>query len=194
MEEIWEDIETFSGSYQISNFFRVRSLDRIVKTGRYDSAYRTIKGKILKEHLFPNGYSYVKLYKNQKQKNEMMHVLIAKHFIENPHNKLCVNHKNGIKNDNRIENLEWVTHSENNRHAIDVLGKKNGKPYLGKYNELHHGSKKIKKISLDGIVLKIYPSISEAARELGSVSKKTNISEVLLGKNKTSNGFKWEYC
>lgn len=57
-------------------------------------------------------------------KNESVHRIIAEKYIPNPENKPCVNHKNGIKDDNRIENLEWVTYSENEKHSYDVLGKK----------------------------------------------------------------------
>lgn len=59
-----------------------------------------------------------------KYKNVQVHRVVAKKYIPNPENKPCVNHKNGIKDDNRIENLEWVTYSENEQHSYDVLGKK----------------------------------------------------------------------
>ena len=193
-EEIWTDIDTFKGNYQISNFFRVRSLDRVVKMGRFESAYRTIKGKILKPHIFPNGYVYYKLFLNQKQKNEMAHVLIAKYFIPNPENKPCVNHINGIKHDNRIENLEWATHSENLLHSFRVLKRKPSKAMLGRKNELSVSSKKINKLSICGSLIKTYPSISEAARDLGNENKKGNILTALKNNNRSSYGYKWEYC
>ena len=58
-----------------------------------------------------------------KRNTQLIHRLVAITFLENTENKPCVNHKNGVKSDNTINNLEWVTYSENERHSIDVLGK-----------------------------------------------------------------------
>ena len=76
------------------------------------------KGKWLKYNYNDNKYLYVILYKNKKGKTQRIHRLVADAYIPNPKNKTCINHKNGIKTDNRIENLEWVTYSENTQHAI----------------------------------------------------------------------------
>ncbi len=86
------------------------------------NVYSNIKGKLRK--LTPSlnkkrGYIYVSVQQDGKRKNFQLHQLVATHFIENPENKRCVNHKNGIKIDNHYSNLEWVTHGENIRHAID---------------------------------------------------------------------------
>lgn len=106
MEEIWKDITGYEGLYQISNLGNVVSLN----------FNRENKRKQLKK-LTRTGYYYVCLSKNNVKKNKNLHRIIAEHFIPNPENKPQINHKNGIKKDNRIENLEWVTSKENMVHA-----------------------------------------------------------------------------
>jgi hypothetical protein len=71
-----------------------------------------------------NGYARFGIYLNGKVKRFTVHRLVAAAFIENPEKKPCVNHKNGEKYDNNVENLEWVTFKENNHHAMHVLGRK----------------------------------------------------------------------
>lgn len=105
MEEIWKDIEGFEGKYQISNTNKVKS-------------NHFGKSIILKPALNTGGYNSVSLSLNNKAKSVTLHRLIMTAFIANPDNKLQVNHINGIKSDNRVENLEWNTQSENINHAI----------------------------------------------------------------------------
>ena len=104
-EEIWRDIAGYEGLYQVSNCGRVKSFYR--------------GGRILKQSL-KRGYMFVELYLNTNGKIHIVHRLVAQAFIPNPLNKLEVNHINGIKTDNRVENLEWVTRSENEQHAYDT--------------------------------------------------------------------------
>jgi hypothetical protein len=115
--EIWKDIPGYEGLYQVSNLGNVKSCSRIRKGGRYNCV-RTYKEKQLKNIKNPYGYIYVQLYGENHTKKYFTHRLVALAFVLNPEKKPSVNHINGIKHDNRVENLEWVTHSENTIHAF----------------------------------------------------------------------------
>ena len=110
-KEIWEDIEGFDGYYQISNSGRLR-----IPNGRFGPPNR-----IMKTDPSGNGYALVFLYKKDKSRKAVtVHRLVANAFIPNPENKPQVNHKNGLKTDNQIDNLEWATSSEDRQHAYDI--------------------------------------------------------------------------
>lgn len=114
-EEIWKDIEGYEGIYQVSNLGRVKSLNRRDRLNRY------WKEKIMKLHRDKKGYMRVDLCKCGKQfKSLKVHRLVAKAFIPNPHNKGQVNHIDGVKNNNLVENLEWSTQEENIQHSFDM--------------------------------------------------------------------------
>lgn len=106
-DEIWRDIADYGGKYQVSNFARVRSL------------YRG-KTKLIKPDIIHTGYLRVTLYKDGKTKSHYVHVLVAKAFVPNPEGKRQVNHISGDKANNRVENLEWTTGSENQKHAYST--------------------------------------------------------------------------
>ena len=111
MKEVWKDVVGHKGKYQVSNLGRVKSLSRKIKCDH--NAYRTIKERILKQS--KNNYCLVHL--GQKSQNNTVHRLVAQAFIPNPENKRQVNHIDGNKLNNNITNLEWVTASENAKHA-----------------------------------------------------------------------------
>lgn len=120
MEE-WRDVEGFNGLYQVSNYGRVRSLDRVVKR----KGYVLQKGKVLSPAKSSTGYMVVQLTGiNHKRVNVSVHRLVAKAFCKQEDGANEVNHKNGKKDDNRAENLEWCTHRQNVKHRYDVLGQK----------------------------------------------------------------------
>lgn len=118
IEEIWKDIEGYEKSYKVSNYGRVKSLDRNItySNGRICNH----KGKILSPMLSNNGYLYVHLLENTKRVKYSVHRLVAETFIKNDENKLEVNHKNGLKLDNRLKNLEWSTRQENVDHSYKI--------------------------------------------------------------------------
>lgn len=108
-QKIWKDIIGYEGLYQISNFGKIKRLVSIkCNKERFLS--------ITKDRKY--GYCRVMLCKNNKSKRFLIHRLIAEHFIPNPENKPCIDHINGIKDDNRIENLRWCTYKENNNYPI----------------------------------------------------------------------------
>jgi len=118
--EIWKNIENYEETYEVSNYGRIKSKDRIIKTKIKNNSTRLIKGKVLKLKQKRNGYLEVDLSKNGKVKTILVHRLVAQAFIlKDDNNKNEVNHKNAIKTDNRAENLEWVTPKENKIHALN---------------------------------------------------------------------------
>lgn len=105
IEEIWKDVVGYEGFYEVSNLGNVR------RKGKTNN----LKGRIHRD-----GYRILVLCVNCEGKSFQVHRLVATAFIANPKNKEQVNHINGVKNDNRLENLEWATRSENTIHAYNT--------------------------------------------------------------------------
>lgn len=154
--EVWKDIKGYEGLYQASNLGNIKSLN-----------YRnTKKEKILKGGINPSGYIIVGLHINNKRKSITAHKVIATTFIENPNNLSEINHLNGIKTDNSVNNLQWCTHKENMRHAYDTGLK------CGKKGEEHGYSKLTEKKVL---------AIREDNRLHRIIAKEYNVDRSTIG-------------
>lgn len=115
MIEIWKDIKEYEGLYQVSNWGKVKSIDRVINNHFY-------KSKIIKPCDNGIGYCQIKLCKNGKYKRFYLHRLVAQAFLENYNPTLEVNHINHNKKDNNINNLELVSHLDNMRKAEEFYG------------------------------------------------------------------------
>lgn len=140
--------------------------------------------KLLKQHTNNKGYLLVNLWRNNKGYWKTVHRLLAIAFIPNPNNYPQVNHKDGNKQNNRIDNLEWCTQSENQLHRSRVLGKK-------RVPEEALRNTRMPVICVE--TGKTYESMSEAARQCGLWEQ--SISKVLNSTTRTAGGFHWRrYC
>lgn len=173
--EIWKDVVGYEGLYQVSNLGRVKSLKRVARSLKSDKWYSK-KERILKNWVCTNKRSLVALCKEGKMHRQLAYRLVAKAFLPNHNNLPTVNHKNGNVQDNRVENLEWMSHSQNSSHSIHVL---KNKPYQIPV-EINHVA--VKAYKLSGEYVGEYKSILEAASNLGV--NKSSISAVLSGRQK----------
>lgn len=173
-KELWRDIKGYEGYYQVSSIGRVKRIEKIVMQFNYQ-LQKEIPITYPKRYLkFDNvkGYNRVTLSLGNKQERFVVHRLVAQHFIDNPDNKPCVNHINSIRIDNRVDNLEWCTHEENERH---------------------------KRISMTNPIISISPTgdmkeweiLKDCARGVGI--HRSNISRCLTGKQESSKGYKFRY-
>lgn len=178
MQEIWKDIAGYENLYQVSNLGNVISL------------FRTNKPKTLKPTPSNCGYYKVQLYKNGHPQMFYVHRLVAEAFIPNPNKKSQVNHIDGIKSNNCLTNLEWVSPSENQKHSIS-LGLRSSSPMVGKIGKLNHQSKPIMQFSKSGDLIKVWDCISDASRYFNC--KPSNISNCASGRYKSSQGYVWKY-
>ena len=147
-------------------------------------------GRIKKMSLtkYKDWYFGVVLYNNEMRCRKKVHRLVAEAFIPNPENKPCVNHKDGNKLNNCVENLEWCTYSENNLHAFRTLGRKS--PWEGKFGKDNFGSKTVLQIK-DGRIINVFYGTHEAQRETGI--SQGSITDVCNKKSKTAGGYQWKY-
>lgn len=184
-KEIFKDIYGYNGIYQISNFGTVTSIDRVVNSSF--NATRKVKGVILKQHLSTHGYYYVVLTQNSISKKHSIHRLKAIAFIPNPDNKPCINHKNSIRTDNELTNLEWVTYSENTIHGFNYGLIKNN--MTGRFGKNCPTSKPVIQLTLDNEYVNEFESIKQAEEITGIL----NLSNVCNGKRIKAGNYKWKF-
>lgn len=136
------------------------------------------------------GYPKVAFYYQKRIKHTSVHRIVAQTYLPNPEDKPQVNHKNGIKTDNRADNLEWCTASENNRHAFRTLKREPSQPWKGKFGKDNPGSKPVEQLTLSGELVKTFDSLHDAKRAGFDLQ---NVSACCRGKRKTHQKFKWKF-
>lgn len=170
-KEIWRPIKDFEDIYEVSNMGRVRR----------------IGGNIKKPQDNRNGYPMVMLYRHCKHKKIFIHRAVAEAFVPNPRGVNIVNHKDETRNNNRADNLEWVTHMENIHYGTAQERKlakdraRRGKPNTPLY-------KKVRCVETG----EVFESGTEVCKKFNVHD--SNLSKCLKGKRHTTGGYHWEYA
>lgn len=180
MIEVWKDVVGFEGLYKVSNLGNVVSARRNYKNGvKYLTPFDN------------GGYLRVTFVVNEKRSNHLVHRLVAEAFIPNPDNKDSVNHIDGCKTNNRLENLEWVTRSENTIHAITTGLRVPNVPHRPMRGADSCRSKKVYQYDLNGKFVKEWDCAEYAATELGF--NKLSILRCCRGVRRTHKNFIWKF-
>lgn len=185
LEEIWKPIKDYENIYEVSATGKVRSLNRI------DSRGCKRKGKVISLHKNNVGYFRASLWNSNKVKRCFIHRLVAEAFIfnDNKEKNIIINHKDGNKENNHFENLEWCDYSYNSKHAFSIgLATPTA---LNKFGKDHNRSIPIDQFDKNYNFIKTYYSSYEVERELGIAQQ--NISKVCKGKRNYAGGFRWKY-
>lgn len=177
--EKWLPVPGYEGLYEVSDCGQVKSLN-------YN---HTGLPKILAPKSHKNGYNTVMLCNKTEHKNKSIHVLVASAFLPNPENLPCVNHIDGNKKNNRIDNLEWISRSGNTRHAI-ATGLRADSNMRGKTGKLNPLSKPVAQYTKSGDFVRLWSGYSEAARAYNC--KPCTIINCAKGRIKSCKGYVWK--
>lgn len=181
--EEWKPIQGYEGLYEVSDWGRVKGVDRIVfsKGGNV----RLARGRIIKPYIDKDGYERVGLHKDGIRKIFGVHRLVAEAFLNKIEGKEIIDHIDGNPSNNNKENLRWATVAENNR--TDIAKKRKS---IASFKRTDN-KRKIRQYSMNMEHIRDFDSLHEIERELGFDN--SSIVRVCKGKQKTSYGFKWEY-
>jgi len=172
-QEIWKAIQGTNDEYFVSIYGDIKAVSKILQRNGH---FYLRESKFPKQIAHNCGYLMVKL---RGFNAKLIHRIVAEAFIPNPENKECVNHINGKKSDNRVENLEWVTKSENMTHAYRTI-------------DAFHFTKKVNQFDINGNFIKSFNSSIQAAKELNRA--KGSICNNLNGRTKSVAGFVFKFA
>ena len=195
MNEVWKDIEGFEGYAQVSNMGNIRTLDRVIQTKHYHRG-RKERGRIIKLQYDKDGYVVCPLKKHGRGYLLKIHRLVAKAFVPNPSKHPCVDHIDGVRDNNVCSNLRWCTVKQN--CSFDIAKKNKSESIKNSYvgnNNLRtlraetfrkSLSKKVR-VYINGHLFKEYNSQTEASKDL-NISQ-SSISACLCGRMNGINGY-----
>lgn len=175
MTETWKDIPGYEGQYRVSDLGRVKHLPRPIRfvSKRGNESWRKTAERILSPNITRNGYTLAHLQVNAVRASPTVHELVLSAFVGPRPNRMDVNHINGVKADNRLCNLEYVTRTENHKHAVRTGLNKQAMPVAAR---------------CDGVLAARYPSMAEAARAVGVT---IGSIQYAVRKGTPSRGFTW---
>lgn len=176
MEEIWKEIKEYGGKYKVSNNGRIKNM---------------MTNNLVPQNISNSGYYRVGLYLNNKSKNKEVHRIVAETFIDNPENKIEVNHIDGNKLNNNVDNLEWVTHKENINHAWKNNLFEPVREASKRYGKNNPSAKGVIQYDINENKIEEYECIEDAA--IKTNVNKTNIGKCCNGRRKTAGGYIWKF-
>ena len=187
MKEIWKTIKGYEGIYEVSNLGRVRSLDRIVYRPHPKQPHKIYPykspGRVLSPAIDSKNYYFVNLYKNKENQLVRVHRLVAYAFVGGWFEGAVVNHKDENRQNNRADNLEWVTFAENLNYGTARQRSTEG----------HGNSRPVVQMNKEGKVINNYPSIEEAGRSTGLDPNHIRSVCKCRPHNHTAGGYRWKY-